>query len=97
MAFSRTNLYQIGVGAYPRRAWLYDTLDAATVVDTVGYFNNAANELSLGDVIFVHVWTTAIGTGGTPGAISVCFVNSLAAAAVDTSDATSIAPVTDTR
>lgn len=95
MAFSRTNLYGVQFGA--RRAWVYDTLDAATVVDTVGYFNAAAGDLTLGDMIFVHVWTTAIGAGGTPGAISLCFVNSLAAGAVDTSDATSLAPVTDTR
>lgn len=49
----------------------YATLDAHTTVDGAGYFNSATayggvyNQLERGDIIYVTVWATAIGTGGT--------------------------------
>lgn len=43
----------------------YDSVDAASVVDTGGYFNNSDDTLNLavGDVIEVFSWTTAVRTG----------------------------------
>ena len=66
MAYTPGNLALIssvnGFGLYR-----YDTLDAATMVDDAGYFNNASHDLNLavGDVIEVVVWATAVGDGGT--------------------------------
>ncbi len=43
--------------------WHYATSDAATAVDTDGYFNAAADMLRVGDMILANT-----ATGGTPAA-----------------------------
>jgi hypothetical protein len=96
MAFNREGLHCANPAAPPgSRVWTYQTLDALTVVRVVGYFNAAARELGLGDMIH---GTTVTGTIKAPTAITSrwsTYVNSLAAAAVDVVDGLAIA-TTDT-
>ena len=87
MAFIRSNLYLLGAPASPRRIWLYDTLDTAATVDTTGYFNAAANEMRVGDIVDLVVWVTTVYTG-TVTARGRAIVNANAAGVVDTSDFT---------
>lgn len=72
MAFDITNLSPIGGNSRRGKApqmFTYATLDAHTTVDGSGYFNSstayggAYNLLDIGDIIYVVVWATAIGTG----------------------------------
>ncbi|CAA7613103.1 conserved hypothetical protein [Candidatus Terasakiella magnetica] len=39
--------------------WHYTTADAATVVDTTGYFNAASTMLRVGDIIVANIDTAA--------------------------------------
>lgn len=75
--------------------WSYWTLDAAAAVDTTGYFNAAANTLSVGDIIERTSWTTAIGAGGTISTQGRHIVNSISGGVVDVTDTTA-STVTDT-
>jgi outer membrane protein assembly factor BamB len=61
--------------------WHYKTNDAAAVVDTSGYFNNAAGMLRVGDFIFGN-----FDLDGTPSH-GVMVVSSNAGGVVDVSDA----------
>lgn len=87
MAFSRDGLYQVGPGGNTPRMWIYSTTDAIATVNTSGYFNNASNELTVRDIIFVCDTSTP-----TTNIVSVL---SNASGVVDVSDGTSIAE-TDT-
>ncbi len=62
----------------------YDSLDAGTLVDASGYFNNADDDLNLavGDLIDCVDWTTAIGAGGTIALVTKHIVVSVSAAGV---------------
>lgn len=63
MAFDRTNLALADAGqnsGLPRR-WSYTTTDTDTVVSTEDYFLDAADLLTVGDVITVNA-----DTDGTP-------------------------------
>lgn len=87
MAYTPGNLSLVssvnGFGLYR-----YDTMDAATVVDGSGYFNNADDSLNLavGDIIKVVVWATAV-RSGTIGDVAEHIVLSVSAAGVvDLSD-----------
>lgn len=63
MAFIRKNLGLDSAGMnsdLPRR-WTYTTTDATATVDTVGYFNGAADLLKVGDLVYAKT-----STGGTP-------------------------------
>lgn len=62
----------------------YDSLDATTLVDASGYFNNADDDLNLavGDIIDVVDWATAVGAGGTITAVAKHIVVSVSAAGV---------------
>lgn len=64
MAYTPGNLIQMASGN-GFATYRYDTLDAATDVDTDGYFNNVDDTLILrvGDLIDVVVWATAVRTG----------------------------------
>jgi len=68
MAYDPGNLAQIssvnGFGIYR-----YDSLDAVTLVDIDGYFNNSDDTLQLrvGDMILVVDWATAVRTGTITG------------------------------
>jgi hypothetical protein len=74
MAFDLTNFSPLGGNSRRGKApqlFSYATLDAHTDVDAAGYFNGAVayggayHLLERGDIIYVVVWATAIGTGGT--------------------------------
>jgi len=52
MAFSRDNLCKIGGGTGTGRAlYVYASTDAVATTGASGYFNSAADELKVGDVI----------------------------------------------
>ena len=52
MAFSRDNLCKIGGGTGTGRAmYIYASTDAVASTGASGYFNDAADELKVGDVI----------------------------------------------
>lgn len=52
MAYASAGLTRIG-GASNGDLWFYSTTDAIAAVNTEGYFNDAANMLSVRDVIIV--------------------------------------------
>lgn len=64
--------------------WHYATADAAAAVDTEGYFNDAAEMVRAGDMIFANV-----DTDGTPGA-GIFLIRSNAAGVVDAADLTAV-------
>ena len=53
----------------------YDSLDAITLVDIDGYFNNSDDDLNLapGDIIYVVDWDTAVRSGTVAG-WGICMV-----------------------
>lgn len=61
MAFNKDNLSLVNYSGNGFHIWHYTTTDANTDVDGAGYFNTAANEMNIGDVIFANT-----ATGGTP-------------------------------
>ena len=63
--------------------WTYTSADAIATVNTAGYFNDMTNELSVGDVIFVH-------DSNTP-TLSIVMVASNASSVVDITDGTTVA------
>jgi hypothetical protein len=68
MAYSSGNLTQLNTGnGYS--TYRYDSLDAITLVDIAGYFNNSDDDLNLqvGDMILVVDWATAVRTGTITG------------------------------
>ena len=81
MAFSSKDL---SVLAYANgfTLWHYTTVDVATVVDTVGYFNDASDIVRVGDMILANV-----DTDGTP-ASGIFLINANAASVVDVADMT---------
>jgi hypothetical protein len=82
MAYNSANLTRLG-GASNGDLWLYSSADAIGTVNTSGYFNNAANMLSVRDVIIVCDTSTP----------TTNFVNVLSntGTVVDVSDGTAIA------
>lgn len=64
--------------------WHYTTVDTAASVDTEGYFNDGAEMLRAGDMIFANV-----DTDGTPGA-GIFLIKSNASGVVDTADLTAV-------
>ena len=90
MAFVRTDLQVVGgqPGTSPT-VWSYTTVDTQADVNTEGYFNNASEIMSVGDLIYGHV-----DTDGTPAAI-LFYVLSNASGVVDVNDGTVLA-ATDT-
>jgi hypothetical protein len=106
MAFDITNLSPVGGNSRRGKApqmFTYATLDTHATVDSNQYFNGgsstpyggAYNMLDIGDVIFVVVWSTAIGTGGTLSTYGTHIVKDKASGAIDTTDVT-VGTVTDT-
>lgn len=86
MAFSRTGINPIGgqskKGTAPQM-WTYTSVDAIATVNSAGYFNNMSDDLSVGDVIFVH-------DSNTP-TMSIAMVASNASGVVDITDGTTVA------
>lgn len=64
--------------------WHYSTADAAAVVDTSGYFNDAADMLRVGDMILANT-----GTGGTLVS-GILHVSSNTGGVVDVDDLTQV-------
>lgn len=60
MAYSHPSLNRIGGQGEGPALWTYSTADVKTTVDGAGYFNAAANDLAVGDVIIART-----GVGGT--------------------------------
>ena len=83
MAFQSKNL---SVLAYANgfTLWHYTTADAAADVDTVGYFNDAAEMVRVGDMVLANV-----DTDGAP-ASGILLVNANAAGVVDVADLTQV-------
>ena len=81
MAFSAAGLTRIG-GASNGDLWFYSTTDTIATVNTAGYFNSAANMLSIRDVIIVADTNTPT--------TNLCSVLSNTGTVVDISDGTSI-------
>lgn len=86
MAFSRTGINPIGgqskKGTAPQM-WTYTSVDAIATVNSAGYFNLMSDDLSVGDVIFVH-------DSNTP-TMSIAMVASNASGVVDITDGTTVA------
>lgn len=82
MAFSAAGLTRIG-GASNGDLWFYSTTDTIATVNTAGYFNSAANMLSIRDVIIVADTNTPT--------TNLCSVLSNTGTVVDISDGTAIA------
>lgn len=81
MAFSAANLTRIG-GASNGDLWFYSSADAIATVRASGYFNSAANMLSVRDVIIV--------TDTNTPTTHLCNVLSNTGTVVDVSDGTQI-------
>jgi hypothetical protein len=83
MAFQARNL---SVLAYANgfTLWHYTTVDVATVVDTAGYFDTAAEMLRVGDIVIANV-----DTDGTPAA-GLFLIKSNASGVVDAADMTAV-------
>lgn len=75
----------LGVLAYTNgfTLWHYKTTDAAAIVDTVGYFNDASDMLRVGDMILANV-----DTGGATPSAGVFVVTANAANVVDAANLT---------
>jgi len=71
--------------------WTYRTQDAAATVDTVGYFNGAADLLRNGDLIY----RATIDANGVVQTAGFHTVNSIAAGVVDVTDTLALT-MTDT-
>jgi len=86
MALVLTDLQAIGgqVGTSPT-LWSYTTADTIADANTSGYFNNASEMLSAGDLIYL--WTS---TGGTAVAV-LSQVLTNASGVVDIADGTVLA------
>lgn len=97
MAFNVSYFNPIGGQSKRGRApqmFSYSTLDAHTTVDGSGYFNSGTaysgvyNQLEVGDIINVVVWSTAIGAGGTISTYGPHIVMTKSAGTVDVSNVT---------
>ncbi|MBO6518698.1 MAG: hypothetical protein JJ900_11730 [Rhodospirillales bacterium] len=64
--------------------WHYTTVDTAADVDTAGYFNDAADMLRVGDMLFANVDTDGTPAGG------IFYVNANASGTVDVADMTQV-------
>jgi hypothetical protein len=79
MAFVTTKLCLLAYGD-GRSLWSYRSNDTAAVIDTAGYFNNGADQLNVGDVIYVSA-----DEDGTP-AFGHMIVNANNGTTVDVAD-----------
>lgn len=77
MAFVKEDLALVSYSGNGFHIWHYTSNDASTVIDGSGYFNDASNEMNVGDVIFANT-----DVDGTP-AYGVFVVNSNSSGVVD--------------
>lgn len=90
MAFDIENLQLVAsskAGQAPQ-FFTYKTDDAATTVDTTGYFNAVASVMRVGDLVYVHAEA-----GGTVPTYGFHVVVSNANGVVDVTNATSVGTV----
>jgi hypothetical protein len=80
MAYSHPSLNLIGPAGAGPKLWMYSTADVKTAVDGAGYFNDAADDLQVGDIILANT-----GVGGTLQ-VWILYVASNAAGVVDVTD-----------
>lgn len=86
MSYTHPSLHRIGPSnSDVPTLWSYSTTDAAADVNTSGYFNDASDDLSVGDIIFANT-----STGGTLVA-TIFYVLSNASGVVDVNDGTTLA------
>ena len=85
MAYSHPNLNPVGPGSTAPRMWTYTTPDALADVNTTGYFNAAAEDLTVGDLIY------GVTSTGTTNVHAQYLVLTIAAGVVDVSDGVVIA------
>lgn len=71
--------------------WHYTTADTAADVDSPGYFNDAADMLRVGDMLFANVDTDGTPAGG------IFYVNTNASGTVDVVDMARAAAPSNTR
>ncbi len=69
-----------GNAARPHPVWFYPSTDSKATVNTSGYFNSAADRLSVGDII----WCMHGATGTPPSSIMIVLSND--GTTVDVSD-----------
>jgi len=87
MAYTHPGIHRIGpTNSDVPTLWSYSTSDNQATINTSGYFNDAADDLTVGDVIFAHIGS---------GAVVLFPVLSNASSVVDVADGTVLA-VTDT-
>ena len=70
MAFSKANLSLVSYSGNGFHIWHYTTTDAKATIDSAGYFNDASNEMNIGDIIFC-VNANASGTVDTADLVSL--------------------------
>jgi hypothetical protein len=80
MAFVKADLTLVNYSGNGFHIWHYTSNDASTVIDGSGYFNSAANEMNVGDVIFANT-----DVDGTP-AYGIFVVNANSGTVVDTAN-----------
>ncbi len=77
MAFVPGNLYKISANFSGMKIWGYDAgADTIATVNTTGYFNNASNDLEVGDEIRVKsssgtVYTKVLVASNAAGVVDV--------------------------
>lgn len=82
MAYAASNLSQLAHGG-GFKLWVYSSADAIATVNTAGYFNDAANMLSVRDLMIVVDTNTPT--------THFCTVLSNTGSVVDVSDGTAVA------
>lgn len=95
MAFDRNRLVKTGP-----HSWRYKTTDAATTVDTAGYFNEKSSSLKLGDIIERLTVTNIDASNEAVSSMGRHIVNSVTRTAgtsvIDVADEETV-PTTDSR
>lgn len=84
MAFDRDGIsgpVYLGGAKGAHKIWIYDTMDAIGTVEGSRYFDDpyAPRGFSIGDLVLVNIWATAIGTGGTLSSQTLCRVSAVQA------------------
>jgi hypothetical protein len=80
MAFDKTNWANGGNGTSAPAIHTYKSTDTAATMNTSGYFNTVANDVRVGDLIYVYA-----DTGGTPQGYFLA-INSNSSGVVDVTD-----------
>lgn len=83
MPFSASGLTRLA-GASGVSLWHYTTTDAVADVNTVGYFNSAANMMNVNDIVL------CVSSTGTTPVISQLYVNANSGTVVDVTDGVTI-------